>query len=57
MDDSKLSPPEAKSLGRATEFIEDDELVEIMPKSIRLRKRILDAGERLRNRTHDKQES
>jgi GTP-binding protein len=42
------------SLERAIEFIEDDELVEITPKSIRIRKRILDETERLRNRKRDK---
>jgi len=36
-----LAPPEPMSLERALEFIEDDELVEVTPKSIRLRKRVL----------------
>ncbi len=46
----KLSPPEELSLERAIEFIEDDELVEVTPVSIRLRKRILNEGDRLKLR-------
>jgi GTP-binding protein len=46
----KLPPAEEISLERALEFIEDDELVEITPKTIRLRKRILIETERLRAR-------
>jgi len=53
-DSTKLSPPEEMSLERAIEFIEDDELVEITPKSIRLRKRLLNETERLRNRKREK---
>jgi GTP-binding protein len=37
----RLIPPRRMSLEQAIEFINDDELVEITPKSIRLRKRIL----------------
>ena len=37
----RLIPPRIMSLEQAIEFINDDELVEITPKSIRLRKRIL----------------
>ena len=36
------------SLEKAIEFIQDDELVEVTPKSIRLRKKILDSKERER---------
>ena len=46
----KLPPPEEPSLERAIEFIEDDELVEITPKSIRIRKRMLNETDRLRAR-------
>ena len=53
-DSTKLSPPEEMSLERAIEFIEDDELVEITPKSIRIRKRLLNETERLRNRKREK---
>ncbi len=44
----RLTPPIEMSLERAVEFIEDDELVEITPKSIRLRKRYLTDIERRR---------
>ncbi len=49
----KLAPPEELSLERAIEFIEDDELVEVTPESIRLRKRILKETDRLRLRKRD----
>ncbi len=49
----KLAPPDELSLERAIEFIEDDELVEVTPKSIRLRKRILDETQRLRLRKRE----
>ena len=42
----RLVPPRLLSLEQAIEFINDDELVEITPKSIRLRKRILAANMR-----------
>ena len=38
----RLIPPKHLSLEESLEFIADDELVEVTPKSIRLRKRILD---------------
>ena len=47
-DALKLVPYKQLSLEQALEFISDDELVEITPKSIRLRKKILDPTERLR---------
>lgn len=43
-----LSPPIKYSLEQALEFIEDDELVEVTPESIRLRKKILQEHERKR---------
>ena len=43
-----LVPPIKFSLEQALEFIEDDELVEVTPKSIRLRKKILDENMRKR---------
>ena len=43
-----LKPPRKMSLEQCLEYIEDDELVEITPKCIRLRKRILDEGMRKR---------
>ncbi|RAU23642.1 translational GTPase TypA [Paramagnetospirillum kuznetsovii] len=42
----KLTPPRKMSLEQAIAYIEDDELVEVTPKSIRLRKRLLDPNER-----------
>ncbi len=41
-----LAPPITFTLEEALEYIEDDELVEITPKSIRLRKRLLSANDR-----------
>jgi GTP-binding protein len=41
-----LTPPVTFTLEEALEYIEDDELVEITPKNIRLRKRILNANDR-----------
>jgi len=45
-----LTPPIKLTLELAVEFIEDDELIEITPKSIRLRKRLLTDSERRRER-------
>ena len=42
----QLTPPIRFTLEEALEFIEDDELVEVTPKSIRLRKRLLSAVDR-----------
>ena len=41
-----LVPPRLLSLEQAIEFIKEDELVEITPKSIRLRKRVLQSNQR-----------
>ncbi len=49
----KLAPPEELSLERAIEFIEDDELVEVTPKSLRVRKRILRESDRLKARRRE----
>jgi GTP-binding protein TypA/BipA len=43
-----LSPPIRHTLEQALEFIEDDELVEVTPSSIRLRKKLLTENERKR---------
>lgn len=45
-----LTPAIEFTLEQALEFIEDDELVEVTPKSIRIRKRYLTENERKRNR-------
>ncbi len=42
----RLTPPIRQTLEKALAYIEDDELVEVTPKSIRLRKRVLDPNER-----------
>jgi GTP-binding protein len=42
----KLEPPRQLTLELALEFIEDDELIEVTPGGIRLRKRILDVNQR-----------
>ncbi len=43
-----LTPPVRHTLEQALEFIEDDELVEVTPDSIRLRKKLLQEHERRR---------
>ena len=47
-DALRLVPPVQLSLEKAIEFIQDDELVEVTPKNIRLRKKILDSKTRER---------
>ena len=47
-DALRLVPPIQMSLEKAIEFIQEDELVEVTPKSIRLRKKILDTKTRER---------
>ena len=44
----KLVPPREVTLENAIEFIGDDELVEVTPQSLRLRKRILKESDRRR---------
>ncbi len=46
----KLTPPRILSLEQALEFIDTDELLEVTPKTLRIRKRILDS--RLRKRSN-----
>ncbi len=45
----KLTPPIKLSLEQAIDFINDDELVEITPKNIRLRKKLLSQSQRLKS--------
>ncbi len=45
-----LVPPITHTLEQALEFIEDDELVEVTPQSIRIRKKLLTETERKRNK-------
>ena len=49
-DALKLTPPRNLSLEQCLDFIADDELVEVTPKNFRLRKRILDATVRAREK-------
>ncbi len=49
-----LVPPKKMSLEEAIEFINDDELIEVTPKSIRLRKRILDNAQRMKEKMSKK---
>ena len=44
----RLTPPIKMTLEKALAYIEDDELVEVTPKSIRLRKKFLDPNDRKR---------
>ncbi|GFT96905.1 hypothetical protein NPIL_103331 [Nephila pilipes] len=44
----KLTPPKMMTLEDMIAYIDDDELVEVTPKSIRLRKKFLDPNERKR---------
>lgn len=45
-----LTPPTVLSLEQSIDFLEDDELLEITPKSLRLRKRILSSSQRAKSR-------
>ena len=49
----RLVPPKELSLEQALEFIADDELVEVTPESIRLRKRVLPANLRPKRKESD----
>jgi GTP-binding protein len=49
-DALRLSPPKVLSLEQALEFIETDELLEVTPTSLRIRKKILDSTLRMRSK-------
>ncbi len=51
-DALKLTPPIQMSLEQCLEFINDDELVEVTPQNLRMRKKVLDAGLRRKIRIH-----
>ena len=53
-DALRLTPPTVLSLEQSLEFINDDELVEVTPKSIRLRKRILSKEQRAKDASKKK---
>jgi GTP-binding protein len=56
-DAVKLTTPVRRTLEEALAYIEDDERVEVTPKSVRLRKAILDPNERKRQKRKREQES
>ena len=49
----RLTTPVKLSLEQCIAYIDDDELVEVTPKSVRMRKRFLDSTERKRNKSKD----
>jgi GTP-binding protein len=54
-DNIRLTPPQTLSLEQAMEYIDDDELVELTPTSIRLRKKVLGSNDRKKfDRIHKK---
>lgn len=53
-DALKLTPPSILSLEQCLEFIADDELVEVTPENIRMRKRILSKEQRMKQAFHKK---
>jgi len=44
----RLTPPRVLSLEQCLEYLADDELLEVTPKNLRMRKRILDHSQRMR---------
>jgi GTP-binding protein len=53
-DALRLETPRIFSLEQCIDFIKTDEMLEVTPKSLRIRKTILDHGERMRKRTAGK---
>ncbi len=51
-DALRLETPKLMSLEEAMEFINDDELLEITPQNVRIRKKTLDTGLRLKRKAH-----
>ena len=51
----RLTPPRQMSLEQCLEFLADDELLEVTPESLRLRKRLLDHAARMREASKKKQ--
>jgi len=50
-----LAPPRVLSLEECLEFIDDDELLEVTPKNLRLRKRELNADRRKKNERREEE--
>jgi GTP-binding protein len=55
-DAINLEPPRQLTLESALEYIEDDELIEVTPQNIRLRKRLLKESDRKRINRNAKRE-
>jgi GTP-binding protein len=53
--DERLTPARDMSLDECIEYLSDDELLEVTPQSLRIRKRILDINERGRQTKRDKE--
>ncbi len=49
-DNAKITPAKIMSLEESLEYVEDDELLEVTPKNLRLRKRLLDENARKRDK-------
>jgi GTP-binding protein len=47
----QLIPPKILSLEQAIEFIKEDELVEVTPLSVRIRKKVLESNKRPKHRS------
>ena len=54
-DAIRLTPPRIFSLEQCLEYLADDELLEVTPKSLRMRKRILDHSQRMREMMKNRQ--
>jgi GTP-binding protein len=53
----RLTPPIRMTLEKALAYIQDDELVEVTPKSVRLRKKLLDPNDRKREERRKESET
>jgi len=53
--DGRLTPPREMSLDQSIEYLADDELLEVTPENLRIRKRILDRHQRAREMKRTKQ--
>jgi len=53
--DVRLTPPRLLSLDEAIEFLAEDELLEVTPESLRMRKRVLDHNQRNRAAKREKE--
>ena len=56
-DAVRLTPPRVMSMEQALEFLADDELLEVTPQSLRLRKRVLSHETRMKQRKSEKPEA